>query len=106
MNKRNSIGKEAAIALAETKWWESKTHREIAEFQMTTVELCCPFDVLHESLEAAIGRPVFTHEFGLNWQGLVDELFNGAKPPTLEEIVNMIPEEKRVLVVAKEAPRD
>jgi hypothetical protein len=41
---------------------------------------------------------VFTHEFGLNYQGLKDELFNGKEPPILEEIINLIPEEKRIVI--------
>ena len=47
-----------------------------------------------------IGRPIFTHEFGLNRKGLRDELFNGAEAPTLEQIIEMIPEEKRVIITA------
>ena len=90
--------KEQAITLAKSKFWEGLTHREIAEFQMTEEKLCMPFTVFHEALEKTLGRPVFTHEFGLNYQGIKNELFNGKQPPTLEEIINMIPEEKRILI--------
>ena len=93
-----SIGKEAAIAMAETKWWEGKTHREIAEFQLFTEELACPFDVFHEAVEKSIGRPVFTHEFGMNYEGICREFLGTGEPPTMEEIIAVIPEEKRVLV--------
>lgn len=97
---RHHIGKEAAVAMAETKWWESKTHREIAEFQLTTAELCCPFAVFHEAIEKSLGRPVWTHEFGVNYDGICAEFFRGAAPPTLQQIIEMIPEEKRVLIKA------
>lgn len=92
--------KEQAIALAESNFWEGMSHREIAEFQMMEEKLCMPFTVFHEAIEKTLGRPVFTHEFGLNYQGIKDELFNGKQPPTMEEIINMIPEEKRIVVFA------
>lgn len=97
--KRTSIGRDAAIALSETGWWKSKSYREIAEFCMATEELCCPFGVLHESIEKAIGRPVFTHEFGVNFDGLWNELFNGAEPPSFESVMDLIPADKRIIAV-------
>lgn len=97
-HQQQSIGKEKAIALAESKWWEGKTHREIVEFQMLTKELCMPFPIFHEALEKTIGRPVFTHELGLNFDGIMEELFDGKAPPTFEEIMNLIPEEKRTFI--------
>jgi hypothetical protein len=62
---KNSIGKENAIELYESKWWEGLSHREIAGVQLFVTELCCPFDVFHEAVEKSLGRPVFTHEFGM-----------------------------------------
>lgn len=97
--ERVSIGKEAAIALSETNWWEQCDHREIARRQLFTTELCCPFDVFHEAVEKSLGRPVWTHEFGLNYDGICREFLGEQQPPTLQEIVDLIPEEKRVLVV-------
>jgi hypothetical protein len=91
--------KEQAIALAESKFYEEMSLREIAEFQITEEKLCMPFGVFHEAIEKTLGRPVYTHEFGLNIQGLKDELFNGKAAPTLEEIINLIPESKRVVVL-------
>ena len=60
-----------------------------------------PFDVFHLALEKTIGRPVFTHEFALNLDGLKEELFGEKNPPTLEEILNMIPEDKRIIILKK-----
>lgn len=100
-SKQVSIGEEAAIALYDTQWWIGKTPREIAERQMATAELCCPFGVFHEALEAAIGRPVWTHELALNFEGIARELFNGAPAPTMQEIVELIPAEKRIVVELK-----
>lgn len=101
MNQQ-SIGKEKAIELAETHWWERCDHREIAEFQLFTKELCCPFGVFHEAVEKSLGRPVWTHEFGLNYDGIVQEFLGEREPPTFEEILGLIPEEKRLVVWLEE----
>lgn len=95
---RHSIGEQPAVALSKTKWWEGKTDFEIAHMQMFTVELCCPFDVFHKAIEGALGRPVWTHEFGMNWNGIAEELIAGGEPPTVQEIIEMIPEEKRIVI--------
>lgn len=93
-----SIGKEAAIALAETGWWKSRTHREIARKQLFTTELVCDFSVFHEAVEKALGRPVFTHEFSVNLDGIRDEFLVNGTAPVMDEIIEMIPEDKRLLV--------
>lgn len=93
-----SIGRDTAIALAATKWWEGKSATEIATFCMEVKELCCPFGVFHEALEKALGRSVWTHEFGLNYDGLLAELRGDKTAPTFQEIVELIPAEKRILI--------
>lgn len=91
--------KEQAIALAESKFWETLTPRQIAEFQMAEPLLCMPFGVFQDAVEKTLGRSVFTHEFGLNYQGIKDELLNGKEPPTLAQILDLIPAEKLALVI-------
>lgn len=99
-HKPHSIGRDAALALYATEWWKRRSATEIAHHQLHVAELCCPFDVFHQALEKALGRPVWTHEMGLNWDGLVDEL-NGDKPmPSFEDIVNLVPEHKRLVVAS------
>ncbi len=71
--KQQSIGEGRAIHLYESKWWLDRTAREICDVQLFTVELCMPFALFHEAIEACIGRPVYTHEFGLNVKGIIDE---------------------------------
>lgn len=90
-----------AIELANSKFWERMTHAEIAKFQMFEERLCMPFNVFHEALEKTLGRPVWTHEFGLNLDGLKKELLGEAPAPTFADIVNLIPEDKRVIVVVE-----
>lgn len=97
---QQSIGSEAAIALYDTKWWSGKPEREVAEFQMHHAELCMPFDEFHRCMEVALGRPVWTHEFGLDFDGLLAELMGERKAPTFGQILALIPEEKRLVVVA------
>ena len=96
---RKSIGRENAIALAETKWWIDRSSYEIAYFTMLVEELCLPFDVFHQAITDALGRPVYTHEFGLNWDGLWEELNGERTSPTVEEIINLIPKEKLLIVI-------
>jgi len=68
-------------------------------FQLFEDRLCMPFAVFHEAMEKALERPVFTHEFALNYDGLCRELLGEQPAPTFEEIMDLIPAEKRVLLV-------
>ena len=92
------LTKEQAIAFCENKCYEEMNYRQRAEFQMEQDRLCMPFDVFHEAIEKTLVRPVFTHEFCLNREGLKKELFEGKQPPTFEEILNLVPQEKLILI--------
>ena len=98
MSLQNSIGKELAIAYYDTEWWKDKSYREIAEFQLFTTELSCPFDVFHEAVEKSLNRPVFTHEFALNYDGICKEFLGEKEPPTMNEILSLIPQEKLIVI--------
>lgn len=75
------IDKAEATRLFNSKFWEAMTYRERAEFQLGTALLCMPFSVFHEAVEKSLGRPVYTHEFGVNADGLRAELAaTGAAP--------------------------
>jgi hypothetical protein len=99
------ITREEAILIHDSKLWEDWTHRQRAEFQLTQRCLAMPFGVFHEAVEKALGRPVWTHEFGLNWAGLVRELRGDLPPPTMQEIIDLIPPEK-LIVVERDAPEE
>lgn len=90
--------KDQAVRLANSRFWENLTFRERALFQLFEERLCMPFPVFQEAVEKSIGRPVFTHEFALNVEGLQKELLGESNPPTLQEIINLIPAEKRILL--------
>ncbi len=101
------ITTEQAVKLAESRFWENLDAHERAKFQLWARKLCMPFDVFHKAIEEALGRPVWTHEFGLNWDGLWLELMGEAdQPSNLADILALIPEDKRVLVVRAELPRE
>jgi hypothetical protein len=93
--------KQEAVAFAKTEWWKGLGAREQVAFQLFEDRLCMPFDAFHKAIEEALGRPVYTHEFGLNRQGLQDEFRGLRAPATLTEILELIPEEKRVVVVTE-----
>lgn len=93
------LTKEQAIAFYESKVYESWSARQIAELQIEQDPLCVPFDLFHKSVEECLKRPVYTHEFGLNREGLRKELYGEKEPPTFEEIVNLIPKDKQIILL-------
>lgn len=57
------LTKEEAVALANHTKWEFINPELRAHLQLRQNRLCMPFSVFHESVEALMGRPVFTIEF-------------------------------------------
>jgi len=47
----------------------SEREKEFRSWEKAEIE----FDKIHQRLEELVGRPVWTHEFGLNWEGLIQE---------------------------------
>jgi len=95
------VNKEQAIDLYESKWWENRSDRDIVGFQLFEPLLCIPFELFHKKVEKVLGRPVFTHEFGLNYDGLKAEFLGVGERLSLDDILNMISEEKRIVIVAE-----
>ena len=91
------LTKEQAIAIAEGGEWKDWTLDEVARFQLFQTRLCVPFDLFHEAIEHTLERSVWTHEFA-NVGSLQAELVGENDPPTFQEIIEMIPEEKRILL--------
>lgn len=95
--------KKAAIRFFDNKGWIFLNERKRAELQINQDLLCMPFDIFHSAIEKTIGRSIFTHEFGSKGcVGLKKELFEGKAPPTFIEIMDLIPEDKRHMIVIKE----
>lgn len=93
------LTKEQAIAFGENQCYEGWSARQIAEFQLEQNRLCIPFDIFHKAITEALGRPVYTHEFALNRDGLKKELNGEKEPATLEEILDLIPKDKRIIIL-------
>ena len=93
------ITKEQAIELSESNFWEDMSHKEIAKFQINEKLLCMPFDIFHQAIDKTLGRPVFTHEFALNAKGIKKEINGEIGPPSFEDVMNLIPAEKRIIVM-------
>ncbi len=102
----DKLTKESAVALAQSRWWESPdvTDESIVRFQLFEDRLCMDFGEFHRAIESVLGRPVFTHEFAFinEPNGLKAEYLGAANPPTFAEIMERIPEDKRVLVVTEQ----
>ena len=92
-----SIGSDSAIKMSETKWWEKASPEEIVSHQLFVAELCMPFDEFHKAVEIVLDRPVWTHEFAFA-DKLASEYLGKKQPPTMEEIVNLIPDCKRIII--------
>ena len=93
----DKLTRDQAIALADTNFWESMSAEDIALFQLSEPLLCMPFDTFHKSVQEALGRDVYTHEFAQSHL-LLEELLGDREPPTFQEILEMIPEDKRIVV--------
>ena len=91
--------KEQAKALYKSRFWEPMTARERAEFQLYEDHLCMPWDVFHAAIEEVLGRGVQTIEFGLARDALKAELTGDRAPPTLDDILALIPVDKRVILL-------
>jgi hypothetical protein len=83
---------EQAIAFHNSGAWKAMSAKERAVFQMQQDKLCMPFGEFHKAVEETLDRPVWTHEFGLNSDGIRAELEGKAKAPTFAEILAMLPE--------------
>ncbi len=95
---QQEITQEEAIRLANSNWWGDKTPEEIVRFQLFTERLCMPFDKFHEALTEALGRSVWTHELA-KVEDIKKEFLKEKEAPTFDEILNIIPEEKRIVFI-------
>lgn len=95
---------EAKAKYGDDHWWDGSDW-EKAWGQLNEDILVMEFGAFHRALEAAAGRPVWTHELALSGvERLRQELLakriapDQATSPTMQEIIDLIPPEKRVVV--------
>lgn len=77
---------EEAKAFAASGAWKSWTDRERALFQLSQEKLSMDFGAFHGSVEKALGRPVWTHEFA-SASTLLLELLGLRKRADLQEVI-------------------
>lgn len=91
--------KKDALVLSETKWWEHATDEEIVRFQLFEPRLCMPPDKFKIATETVLGHSIFVHEFWYGIDGLKEEFLEEKEPATMEEIINLLPEEARKNII-------
>jgi hypothetical protein len=96
----DEINADIAKTLAATGWWLSRTDEEIVRFQLFTDLLCMPWGRFQEAVGKVLKRPVWTHEFARP-ELLRKEFLGDRAAPTMQEILDMIPEAKRLVVVVE-----
>lgn len=98
MNMPKQLTESEAKAFFDEGAWECMTLDQRAEFQLFQDRLCMPFDKFHEAIEHRLGRGVWTYEF-IDADNLRREMMGEKEPPSLEDIMNLIPAEKRIVIV-------
>ncbi len=94
------ITRRQAIKLYNSNWWKDVSARDIVALQLFNGRLLMDFGDFHAAVEEELGRSVWTHEFcSSNVDNLRAEFLGDAPAPSFEEIVNLIPAEKRVILV-------
>lgn len=91
------LTKEQAIELYKSKEWEKWTPEQIVNFQLFQKRLCMDFPHFKKAMATVLNREIFTHEFS-NKEELVLEYLGEKEPPDIEEILNIIPAEKRLII--------
>lgn len=89
--------KTQAIALHDSGIWEDMTDEDIVKLQLYQEKLCVPWSVFRDSINNVLGRGVYTHEFAFP-ELLIEEYEGKRAKPTIDEIINLIPSSKRVLI--------
>lgn len=97
--KRYSIGRQNAAALYASQWWHARDYRKRARFQAFVKELTMPFDVFIAAVDCTLLRPVRLAELVFDMESLCRELIGEQPPPTFEDIVNLLPADKRPIAV-------
>ena len=90
--------KKEAVSLYDSRFWEKLDYEQRTAFQLYEDRLCMPFSIYQEAVEKVLGRPVWTHEFAKP-DRLRQEFEKKRPPPTMEEVIAMLPPLKTVVVV-------
>lgn len=91
------LTEEQAIALAKSGKWKDWDSEKIVKFQLFQKRLCMDFSDFHAAMEEVLGRPVWTHGFA-SQDNLIQEYLGLRKAPTQQEMLDMLPADKTILV--------
>jgi len=91
------LTKEQAVAFYDSMIWKDWSHEEIVSLQLFQDLLCMDFSTFHESISKVLDRSVWTHEFAFR-DNLIEEYLGCRDKPSFQDIVNLIPEDKRLIL--------
>ena len=91
------LTQEQAIAMGESGVWKEWNAEQVVRFQMFQKCLCMDFGYFHKCVQEVLGRSVWTHEFAFRDE-LIKEYLGEKDTPTFDDILNLIPEEKRLVI--------
>lgn len=94
------LTKKEAIDFYDSKKWDFMTFKEKVDFQLFQDRLCMPFAIFHEAMEKVFNRPIWTHEFAFR-DKLIAEYQGKQTAPSMEDIINLIPEDKQIICLIK-----
>lgn len=77
--------------------WKDLPHKGRVLFQLQQDRLCIPIGEFKKSLNIVLNRDVYTYELA-NRDDLLKEVVGDKIPPSIKEIIEMIPEEKRIIL--------
>ncbi len=95
---RTQLNKEEAVRFYKSGEWKKWSNEDIVKLQLFQNCLCVSFERFYKAIEKVLERPVWTHEFAYI-ELLQEEYYKLKGKPSMKEIVNLIPKEKRVIVV-------
>ena len=97
MDTMKQLNEKEAIEFYDSEAWKHLSASQKASFQMNQQLLCMPFAEFHKAVEEVLGRSVLTHEF--DFPLIRDELNGKVPPPSMGEIMDLIPTDKRIVIV-------
>lgn len=91
------LTRKQAIKFYKSEIWKDMTDDDLVKMQLFQKRLSMPFSIFHEAITRVLNRDVYTHEFA-DSKTLQLEYLGEKEPPTLEEIMDIIPKEKRIFI--------
>jgi len=92
------LTKKQAEELGKSGVWETWSDEEVVKVQLFQKRHCVGIPKFSAALSKILGRPVLTHEIAYNIEGLQNEYLKKAPAPTMDEILNLVPKKRRILV--------